>query len=118
MWRTDGTGELYTYLPPDTTDNQANLDNVKPISLCNPTYGYFVGRASFKFVPGTRTTIGEHMRLNDIGQQNGELELFVNGDSIFSVTGLTVRTASLGTCRAFRYTRSLEVRIVYLPAHA
>lgn len=99
MWRTDGAGELYTYLPPDAANNQANLGVVKPLSICNPTYGCSVGRGSFKFAPGTRTIIGERVRLNDIGQQNGELELFVNGNSVFTVTGLTLRTADSGRIR-------------------
>ncbi|EJF56285.1 hypothetical protein DICSQDRAFT_175023 [Dichomitus squalens LYAD-421 SS1] len=102
MWRTAGAGELYTYLPPDAANNKAHLGGVKPMSTCNPTYGCSVGRGSFKFAAGTRTIIGERVRLNDVGQQNGELELFVNGRSIFTVTGLTLRTADSGRIRGIQ----------------
>lgn len=43
MWRTSGAGELYTYLPPDFTANQAVCD-IPPYSTCNDEYGASVGR--------------------------------------------------------------------------
>ena len=95
MWRTDGKGEIYTYLPPDYAANKAVCD-VAPESECNDTYGASVGRGSFKFTAGTRATIGQRVRLNDVGKQNGELELFVEGKSIFTVSGLVLRDSSAG----------------------
>ncbi|KAI1791566.1 hypothetical protein LXA43DRAFT_421171 [Ganoderma leucocontextum] len=95
MWRTDGKGEIYTYLPPDYSANQAVCD-VAPESDCNDTYGASVGRGSFSFKAGTRATIGQRVRLNDVGQENGELELFVEGKSIFTVKGLVLRNSSSG----------------------
>ncbi|PIL33036.1 hypothetical protein GSI_04485 [Ganoderma sinense ZZ0214-1] len=95
MWRTDGKGEIYTYLPPDYSANKAVCD-VAPESECNDTYGASVGRGSFKFTAGTRATIGQRVRLNDVGKENGELELFVEGKSIFTVTGLVLRDSSAG----------------------
>ena len=101
MWRTDGKGELYTYLPPSYSANQAVCD-VAPESDCNDTYGASVGRGSFTFTPGTRTTIGQRVKLNDVGQANGELELFVNGKSMFTVPGLVLRTADSGRIRGIQ----------------
>ena len=95
MWRTDGKGELYTYLPPDYSANK-RLCNVAPESDCNDTYGASVGRGSFKFTAGARATIGQRVRLNDVGKENGELELFVEGKSIFTVKGLVFRDSSAG----------------------
>ena len=95
MWRTDGKGEIYTYLPPDYSANKA-VCNVAPESECNETYGASVGRGSFYFKAGGRTTIGQRVRLNDLGQENGEIELFVEGKSIFTVKGLVLRTSSQG----------------------
>ncbi|KAI1791567.1 hypothetical protein LXA43DRAFT_1074218 [Ganoderma leucocontextum] len=102
MWRTDGAGELYTYLPPSFPGNDAALEKVGPMSECNDTYGCSVGRGSFKFTPGTRTTIAQRVRLNDVGQTNGELELFVDGKSIFAVGGLVLRTAEAGRIRGIQ----------------
>ena len=95
MWRTDGKGELYSYLPPSEKANKA-VCNVAPESECNDTYGASIGRGSFYFKAGSRTTIGQRVRLNDVGKENGEIELFVEGKSIFTVDGLVLRTASEG----------------------
>ena len=95
MWRPQGAGELYTYLPPDYSANKA-VCNIAPESDCNDVYGASVGRGSFYFKAGTRTTIGQRVKLNDVGKENGELELFVEGKSIFTVKGLVLRTSSQG----------------------
>jgi len=95
MWRTGGMGELYTYLPdpsfgPDFEGNKA-LCTIEPQSECNPTFGASVGRGSFTFPPGDFMTIGLRAKLNDVGSSNGELELIVNGQSKFNVSGLAYR---------------------------
>lgn len=105
MWRTAGAGELYTYLPPYTESQfTANnrVCNVAPLSECNPTYGASVGRGSFKFATGAWTTISERVRLNDVGKANGELELFANGVSVISVTGLILRDNAAGRFRGMQ----------------
>ncbi|TBU29332.1 hypothetical protein BD309DRAFT_357697 [Dichomitus squalens] len=101
MWRPEGAGELYTYLPPDSPENKA-VCNVPPKSECNDVFGASVGRGSFSFTPGTRTTIGQRVKLNDVGQANGELELFVDGKSMFTVPGLVLRTADSGRIRGIQ----------------
>ncbi|KAH9914517.1 uncharacterized protein BXZ73DRAFT_81656 [Epithele typhae] len=73
-----GAGELYTYLPPGI-DANTKVCSVPPQSECNDVFGQSVGRGAFSFTPGTRATIGQRVRLNDVGQENGELELFVTG---------------------------------------
>ncbi|RPD55684.1 hypothetical protein L226DRAFT_448466, partial [Lentinus tigrinus ALCF2SS1-7] len=98
MFRTDGKGELYTYLPPDYSANKA-VCNIAPESDCNDVYGASVGRGSFYFKAGTRTTIGQRVKLNDVGKENGELELFVEGKSIFTVKGLVYRDSDAGKIR-------------------
>ncbi|EIW60967.1 polysaccharide lyase family 14 protein [Trametes versicolor FP-101664 SS1] len=101
MWRTDGQGELYTYLPPSFEANKA-VCNVAPFSTCNDVFGASVGRGSFNFAPGTRTTIGQRVKLNDVGTANGEIELFVEGKSIFTVTGLELVNAAEGRIRGLQ----------------
>ncbi|EIM82378.1 uncharacterized protein STEHIDRAFT_133994 [Stereum hirsutum FP-91666 SS1] len=104
MWRAASAGELYTYLPPyddasgDYTANKAVCD-VAPFSTCNPTYGASVGRGAFSFVAGGWTTISQRVRLNDVGQANGELELFVGGESVINVSGLILRARDAGRIR-------------------
>ncbi|PIL33037.1 hypothetical protein GSI_04486 [Ganoderma sinense ZZ0214-1] len=101
MWRREGAGEIYTYLPPGAPQNKA-VCKVPPQSECNDVYGASVGRGSFKFTPGKRTIIGQRIRLNDVGKANGELELFVNGKSIYTVPGLVLRTAASGRIRGIQ----------------
>ena len=101
MWRREGAGELYTYLPPSSPENKAVCD-IPPQSDCNDTFGASVGRGVFSFTPGKRTTIGQRVRLNDVGKANGELELFVDGESQFTVSGLVLRTADAGRIRGIQ----------------
>jgi hypothetical protein len=92
MWRTDGAGEMYTYLPPSIEANKA-VCAVGPYSECNPTYGASVGRGSFTFATGAWTTVAMRVRLNSVGKEDGELQLWANGQSMFSVGGLVLRTS-------------------------
>jgi len=105
MWRTNGAGEFYTYLPPYTISKFAvnkRVCSVPPFSECNPTYGASVGRGAFKFATGAWTTISERVRLNDAGKANGEIELFVEGKSVISVNGLILRDGSAGRIRGMQ----------------
>lgn len=101
MWRAKGAGEFYTYLPPGASANQ-RLCSVKPSSHCNPEYGASVGTGAFRFPNGQWTTVSERVRLNDVGQSNGEIELFVNGKSVIKVDGLVLRTSGAGRLRGIQ----------------
>jgi len=104
MWRTDAQGEFYTYLPPYTDSrfkaNKAQCD--APNSDCNPTYGASIGRGSFHFAAGSWTTVSQRVRLNDVGQANGEIELFANGKSVIEVKGLILRDSERGRIRGIQ----------------
>lgn len=105
MWRTDGAGEFYTYLPPhDEPQFAANAVqcDVAPYSECNPAFGASVGRGAFYFTPGRWVVVSERVRLNDVGQANGELELFVEGISVIRVAGLILRARGEGKVRGIQ----------------
>ena len=105
MWRTKGQGELYTYLPSaENPGFEANnkLCHVAPASDCNPTYGASVGRGAFDFKSGQWNTVSQRVRLNDVGQSNGELELFFNGQSVINVKGLKFRDNAQGRFRGIQ----------------
>ncbi|KAH8100339.1 hypothetical protein BXZ70DRAFT_184907 [Cristinia sonorae] len=102
MWRTNGAGELYTYLPPDFSENQAVCD-IPPFSTCNDVYGASVGRGSFTWKTGARTAVAQRVRLNDAGVANGELELFVDGKSVVNVGGLIIRNDPAGRIRGMQF---------------
>ncbi|CAL1703287.1 unnamed protein product [Somion occarium] len=102
MWRTSGAGELYTYLPPDFTENQA-VCSIPPFSTCNDVYGASVGRGSFTWATAGRTTVAQRVKLNDVGKANGELQLFVNGKSVVNVGGLVLRNNAAGRIRGMQF---------------
>ena len=102
MWRTNGAGELYTYLPPDFSQNQA-VCHIPPYSTCNDVYGASVGRGSFSWKTGGRSIISQRVRLNDVGKTNGELEMFINGKSVVNVGGLVLRDNTAGRIRGIQF---------------
>lgn len=104
MWRPEGQGELYTYLPQPTNPGfEANKKICSiPHSECNPTYGASIARGSFKFTPGRWTTVSQRVKLNDPGQANGELELFVGGKSVIQVKGVNMRKDKKGRIRGIQ----------------
>lgn len=109
MWRTPAStsagtvapGELYTYLPPSYAAND-RVCSVAPYSDCNPTYGASVGRGSFAFARGRWVTVAQRVRLNDVGKENGELQLWVDGQSVVSVSGLVLRNSDKGRIRGIQ----------------
>ncbi|KAJ6619772.1 hypothetical protein B0H10DRAFT_2163832 [Mycena sp. CBHHK59/15] len=105
MWRTGGMGEIYSYLPDYEVDGfSANkkVCDVAPLSECNPTYGASVGRGSFTFPTGAWTTVSQRVKLNDVGQANGEMQLWVNGKSVINVSGIILRDSAAGRHRGIQ----------------
>ena len=102
MWRAEGMGEFYTYLPPYTVPGyEANevQCNVPPYSECNPDYGNSIGRGAFNFTSGDRGTVAMRVLLNDAGVANGEIELWYNGESVIGLGGLIIRDTDEGRLR-------------------
>jgi len=104
MWRPEGAGELYTYLPPyDVPGFEVNKKQCDvPNSDCNPTYGTSLNRGSFHFKAGEWTTVSQRVKLNTAGKADGELELFVEGKSTVSVSGLIIRDSDKGRIRGIQ----------------
>lgn len=90
MWRRNGDGEIYAYLPLNDT-NKTVLSQVPPKSKLNPDFGFSVGQGSFKFVPGQWSVIAQRVKLNDDGVANGEIDLWVNGEKVISACGIIIR---------------------------
>lgn len=74
MWRAGGEGEIYAYLP----------SSIK--------HGTSIGRGSWTFTPGHWEKIVQYVRLNTPGRSDGEIRLFVNGESVVDVQDLVFRT--------------------------
>lgn len=69
MWRSDGSGEVYAYIP--TT--QKNFCSEKDVT-CNSDYGTSLARGSFSFITGQWQTIYLLVILNEVGTANGVVQ--------------------------------------------
>ncbi|NJP12181.1 MAG: hypothetical protein HC866_24200 [Leptolyngbyaceae cyanobacterium RU_5_1] len=74
MWRARGVGEVYAYLP--TSQEQ----------------GTSIGRGNWQFQPGTWHHLEQQVVLNQPGQQNGQIRVWLDGKPVLSVNGLMFRT--------------------------
>ncbi|KAJ6612786.1 hypothetical protein B0H10DRAFT_1952037 [Mycena sp. CBHHK59/15] len=104
MWRPNGAGELYTYLPDPSDPTFAANEKICqiPNSECNPNYGASISRGAFTFCAGNWTTVSERVKLNTAGQADGELELFVGGESVINATGIIIRDSDEGRMRGIQ----------------
>ncbi|KAI0034992.1 hypothetical protein K488DRAFT_76891 [Vararia minispora EC-137] len=103
MFRQNGQGELYTYIP-YSASYPANLAQCaqNAHSDCTNAYGASVGRGAFSFVPGEWTQVAMRLRLNDAGSANGEIEVWAAGVSVISATGLVISPYAGGQRSVFR----------------
>jgi hypothetical protein len=76
MWRRNGDGEVYAYLPTSTQD------------------GTSIGRGSWKFQPGRWYHIEQQVLLNRPNQANGILRMWINQQLVLVQPDLLFRTTS------------------------
>ncbi|KZV89142.1 hypothetical protein EXIGLDRAFT_721627 [Exidia glandulosa HHB12029] len=103
MWRTDGAGEVYAYLP-ELDSNSAAVTKLKG-SILDSSFGASVARGAFKFATGDWTVVAQRVQLNNVTAANpdGEIELFVNGVSVIHATGLTIRSQAESVFRGVHF---------------
>jgi len=89
MWRPDGAGEVYAYIP--TPNNLCNSNNI----MCNDDFGVSISRGSFSFVSGSWNRITLLVRLNNPPDTaNGNIQLYFNDVSVINQTDLQFRSVS------------------------
>ncbi|KAK0532522.1 hypothetical protein OC842_003271 [Tilletia horrida] len=82
MWRKDGMGEMYLYVPQSIQD--PGLCDVPPMSVCDASYGVSVGRGSFKFHTGAWTHIQQTLTMSSApNATDGALQVVVDGEERF-----------------------------------
>ncbi|KAL5522568.1 hypothetical protein ACEPAG_8585 [Sanghuangporus baumii] len=90
MWRKDGDGEVYAYLP-----QQQSLCDVEGIT-CNSDYGFSLGRGKFKYTAGQWQTVAVYSKMNNSPtKSNGEIALYFNGEQVFSFNNLKFWTSDV-----------------------
>ncbi|NJN85333.1 MAG: hypothetical protein HC881_02160 [Leptolyngbyaceae cyanobacterium SL_7_1] len=74
MWRSGGDGEVYAYLPTSTS------------------YGTSLGRGSWKFKPNVWHRLEQEVVLNQPGQDNGSIRVWLDGKQVWQDNRLRFRT--------------------------
>lgn len=75
MWRENGAGSLYAYLPGKTK-----------------SCGEYIGKGSWFFQPGKWTTLEQEVVLNDVGASNGLVRVWANGKLVIDQPNIVLRT--------------------------
>ncbi|KAF8161650.1 polysaccharide lyase family 14 protein [Crassisporium funariophilum] len=104
MWRANSVGELYIYLP-IKAENSTRLASVPPRSIENNDYGFSVGRGAFHMdgAVGQWVTLAFRIKLNDIGINNGEVQVWIDGNSVVHVDGLSLRESQAGRIKGMHF---------------
>lgn len=87
MWRTNGDGEVYAYIPTEQVSEFCNI----PDNHCNFEYGNSLGRGAWRFVTGRWQNIAQHITLNTPGRMDGRLRVWYNGQPVLEVNDLNFR---------------------------
>ncbi|NET30831.1 MAG: hypothetical protein F6K19_02355 [Cyanothece sp. SIO1E1] len=74
MWRREGKGEVYAYLP------------------TSEKYGTSIGRGTWRFQPGVWHRIEQEVILNRPATSDGQVRIWVDGVQVVDQAGLTFRT--------------------------
>ncbi|RCI00642.1 hypothetical protein CU097_012033 [Rhizopus azygosporus] len=93
MWRKKGEGEIYAYLP--YSSEPASICG-GDLNVCNPEYGYSLGRGSFRFKAGKWTHLRQVLTMNTPGKQDGQLVLYANGKKVFTQQKMIFRREPAG----------------------
>ncbi|KAF8816012.1 polysaccharide lyase family 14 protein [Phlegmacium glaucopus] len=104
MWRPESVAELYTYLPL-TPENAERLKSVPPRSVENNDYGFSVGRGAFHLdaAVGQWVAIALRTKLNDVGSTNGQIQLWIDGNSVINIDGLSLQETEAGNIKGMHF---------------
>ncbi|KAG9063000.1 hypothetical protein KI688_004600 [Linnemannia hyalina] len=92
MWRQNGVGEVYAYVPADPKSAFCKDSQV----LCNDQYGKSIGRGQIFFQPGVWTRLDMVMELNEpAGNSNGTLEVYQNGNLVVQMNNIPYRSSGM-----------------------
>ncbi|KAG0097792.1 hypothetical protein BGZ93_001943 [Podila epicladia] len=92
MWRPNGAGEAYAYVPVDARSEFCK----NPAVICNDLYGKSIGRGQIYFQSGTWTRLDMVMNLNEpAGASNGTLQVYQNGNLVVSIDDIPYRTTGM-----------------------
>ncbi|KAF5393507.1 hypothetical protein D9757_000593 [Collybiopsis confluens] len=89
MWRPDGAGEVYAYIP--TSDAFCQDEEI----ICNSDFGVSISRGSFSIISGVWNRITLLVQLNNpVSNANGNLQLYFNDLQVISKQNIQFRKGS------------------------
>ncbi|KAF8942424.1 hypothetical protein BGZ47_006489 [Haplosporangium gracile] len=92
MWRQNGIGEVYAYVPADPKSAFCKDSQV----LCNDQYGKSIGRGQIYFQPGVWTRLDMALELNEpAGNSNGTLQVYQNGILAVHMNNISYRSTGM-----------------------
>ncbi|KAG0271766.1 hypothetical protein BGZ95_000377 [Linnemannia exigua] len=92
MWRQNGVGEVYAYVPADPKSSFCRDSQV----LCNDQYGKSIGRGQVYFQPGVWTRLDMVVELNEpAGNSNGTLLVYQNGILAVHMSNVPYRSSGM-----------------------
>ncbi|OZJ06433.1 hypothetical protein BZG36_00553 [Bifiguratus adelaidae] len=91
MWRANGQGETYLYVPRDQQD--AELLSMPPKTVADTVYGISLARGAWYFKQGDWTRMGIYVKMNDVGQKNGLLKVWCDDVLVTTFDRMVWRTS-------------------------
>lgn len=88
MWRRNGDGEVYVYLPALQHESFGFNPNVK----FSKDKGISIGRGLFRFKKNVFQNISLSVKLNDENEFNGIIELKLDGNTVIKFDNLNIRS--------------------------
>jgi len=88
MWRDQGHGEVYTYIPKDHQRADYCQD---PHVVCEGHFGDSLGRGTWTFKRGVWQNMAQYVHLNTPGQTDGYLRVFQDGQKVLDLKNLNFR---------------------------
>ncbi|KNC82205.1 hypothetical protein SARC_05503 [Sphaeroforma arctica JP610] len=86
MWREDGEGEAYLYIPMDyqTEELCAQCAYPEMVSGCKDVAHCSLDRGAFTFSKGKWNTVKQYIRLNTVGSNDGFFKLYHNNNLVMN----------------------------------
>ncbi|CAE6455808.1 unnamed protein product [Rhizoctonia solani] len=94
MWRKDGQGEVYTYLPPSGESTNKKAVCSPSNAHCNGEYGWSLGRGDWSWKTGQWQTIAQKVTLNTPGNADGSIVTYYNGGVVSEAKDIIVRASA------------------------
>ncbi|KAM3588551.1 hypothetical protein VKS41_000993 [Umbelopsis sp. WA50703] len=89
MWRTNGEGEAYAYIP------RSSALCATPLVQCNDEYGASFSRGLIKFQPGVWTKIQMYVATGTPGQRDGVLKVWQDNGLVINRNDIMYRTSNM-----------------------